>query len=296
MRILKWLKKPASPRAERLRRQWIKFASNRLSLLGLVVVIALALIAIFAPQMSPYPKHSGLYLDFASANQPPSWQHLAGTDEYGRDILSRMFYGLRVSLGIGGLVLAIGVPIGVLLGLIAGYNRNTWIDTAIMRFTDLFMAIPPLILALVVAAMFTPGYFFAAVGIATAWWPWYTRLTYSIVRSLSNEMYVTYTELSGARTRHIILKEILPNAVSPIFTKMSLDMGMIIIIASTMSFVGLGVQPPAPSLGSMVSNGIKYLPELWWIPIFPALMVVLIVLGFNLLGDGLRDLFAIEEF
>ena len=285
----------ARPRAERMKRQWHKFSSNPLSLLGLFVVLGLAVIAIFAGKLAPYPDHAGLYLDFNSANQAPSWRHLAGTDEYGRDILSRMFYGLRVSLAVGLLVLGLGVPIGVLLGLIAGYYRNTWVDTAIMRFTDLFMAIPPLILALVVAAMFTPGYFFAAVGIATAWWPWYTRLTYSLVTSLSNELYVKYAELGGAKARHIILKEILPNAVSPIFTKMSLDMGMIIIIASSMSFVGLGVQPPAPSLGSMVSDGIKYLPEFWWIPVCPALLVVLIVLGFNLLGDGLRDVFAIEE-
>jgi len=283
------------PRWEKFKRQWHKFASNRLSLLGMGVVVLLIVLAIFAGKIAPYPDHAGLYLDFQNANQPPSWKHFAGTDGCGRDIFSRMLFGLRVSLEIGLLVLAISVPIGVLLGLVAGYRRNTWLDTAIMRFTDLFMAVPPLVLALVVVAMFTPGFFFAAIGIAVAWWPWYTRLTYSLVTSLSNEMYVRYTELTGAPLRHIILKEILPNAVSPIFTKMSLDMGMIIIIASSMSFVGLGVQPPAPSLGSMVSDGIKYLPEFWWISVFPALFIVLIVLGFNLLGDGLRDVFAIEE-
>jgi len=287
--------KTVRPRWDKFKRQWHKFSSNRLSLLGLIVVITLIVLAVFAGKIAPYPEHAGLYLDFQSANQAPSLRHIAGTDEYGRDIFSRMLFGLRVSLEIGLLVLAIGVPIGVFLGLVAGYMRNTWVDTSIMRFTDLFMAVPPLVLALVVVAMASPGFFFAAIGIAIAWWPWYTRLTYSLVTSLSNEMYVKYAELSGAKPRHIILKEILPNAVSPIFTKMSLDMGMIIIIASSMSFVGLGVQPPAPSLGSMVSNGIKFLPEFWWIPVFPALFVVLIVLGFNLVGDGLRDVFAIEE-
>ncbi len=287
--------KQANPRWERLKRRWYKFASNPLSLLGLAVVIALVVAAAFAYQIAPYPKHAGLFLDFANANQPPSLKHLAGTDVYGRDILSRMLVGLRYSLAVGLLVLALGVPFGVLMGLVAGYHRNTWVDTAVMRFTDLFMAIPPLILALVVAAMFTPGYFFAAIGIATAWWPWYARLTYSLVTSLSNEMYVKYAELEGTKPRRILFKEILPNAVSPIFTKMSLDMGVIIIIASSMSFVGLGVQPPKPSLGSMVSGGIQYLPEQWWISVFPAAMVGLIVLGFNLLGDGLRDVFAIEE-
>ena len=283
------------PKWERLKRQWYKFSSNWLSVLGLVVVLLLCIIAVFAELIAPYPDHAGLFIDFKKANEAPSWKHVAGTDEYGRDIFSRMLIGLRYSLGIGLLVIGLSVPLGICLGLLAGYNRNSWIDTAIMRFTDLFMAIPPLILALVVCAAFTPGYFFAAVGIATAWWPWYTRLTYSLVSSLTNELYVKYAKLGGAKVGYIIFREILPNAVSPIFTKMSLDMGMIIIIASSMSFVGLGVQPPKPSLGSMVANGIKFLPEGWWIPIFPALMVVLIVLGFNLLGDGLRDVFATEE-
>jgi len=285
----------ARPRLDRFKRQWHKFSSNPLSLMGLAVVILLILAAILAKVVAPHPDHSGLFLDFSNANQAPSLRYLAGTDEYGRDILSRMLVGLRYSLGIGLLVLALSVPLGVLLGAIAGHYRHTWVDTAIMRSTDLFMAIPPLILALVVCAMFTPGYFFAALGIATAWWPWYTRLTYSLFTSLSNELYIKYAELGGATHWHIILKETLPNAVSPIFTKMSLDMGMIIIIASSMSFVGLGVQPPKPSLGSMVAEGMKYLPEYWWISVFPAMMVVLIVLGFNLLGDGLRDVFAIEE-
>ena len=283
------------PRIERFKRQWHKFSSNSLSLIGLIVVVLLFLTAVCANLLAPYPEHSGLFLDFSNANMAPSLQHIAGTDDYGRDILSRMLVGLRYSLGIGLLVIGLSVPIGVVLGLVAAYFKNTWIDTAIMRFTDLFMAIPPLILALVVCATFTPGYFFAAIGISTAWWPWYTRLAYSLSTSLSNELYVKYADLEGAGAWHIILKETLPNAVSPIFTKMSLDMGMIIIIASSMSFVGLGVQPPAPSLGSMVSEGMKHLPEFWWISIFPALMVVLIVLGFNLLGDGLRDVFAVEE-
>ncbi len=214
----------ANPRIERLRRRWYKFSSNPLSLLGLVVVALLILVALFARMIAPYPEHTGLFIDFANATQPPSRQHLAGTDEYGRDILSRMLVGLRYSLGIGLLVIGLAVPLGVSLGLVAGYNRNTWLDTAIMRFTDLFMAVPPLILALVVCAAFTPGYFFAAVGIATAWWPWYVRLTYSLVTSLANELYVKYAELAGARAGHIIFREILPNAISPILTKLSLDM------------------------------------------------------------------------
>jgi peptide/nickel transport system permease protein len=163
-----------------------------------------------------------------------------------------------------------------------------------MRFTEIFMSIPPLILAMVVCTMFSNNYMFAALGIAVAWWPWYTRIAYNLVTSLSNELFIVYTELSGVKMLRILLSEMLPNITSSIVTKMSLDMGSIIIVASSMSFVGLGVQPPTPSLGSMVSEGIAYLPEFWWLTIMPAFMVVLIVMGFNLLGDGLMDVLSVE--
>jgi len=278
-----------------VRKMWRKYSASSVSVFGLLVVILLLVSAVFARIIAPYPAHAGLFVDFANANQPPSFKHLAGTDIYGRDVMSRILVGLRYSLGMGLLVLALGVPFGVAIGLLAGYYHDTWVDTAIMRFTELFMAIPPLILAFVVCAVLSPGYFSAAIGIGVAWWPWYARLTYSLVRTLSNESYIVYAELSGAKASHIVFKEVLPNAMSTILTKMSLDMGIIIIIASSMSFVGLGIQPPKPSLGAMISGGIKYLPEQWWISIFPALFVVLIVLGFNLLGDGVRDALAVED-
>lgn len=284
-----------NPKVESFKKGWYKFSRNPLSMLGLFVVLLIVFIAIFAPYVVPYPEDAGLTTNLLESFQGPSKEHLAGTDEYGRDIFSRMLIGTRSSLVIGVLVLAISVPIGVILGLIAGYYNGKLISRLIMWFTELFMAIPPLILAMVVCTMFTNGYLFAALGIAVAWWPWYTRMTYNMVTSLCNELYIVYTELSGVKVLKILLSEMLPNITSSIITKMSLDMGSIILTASSMSFVGLGVQPPEPSLGAMVSEGIAYLPEYWWLTIMPAAVVVLIVLGFNLLGDGLNDVLSVEE-
>jgi peptide/nickel transport system permease protein len=194
----------------------------------------------------------------------------------------------------GLVVLSLVVPTGVLLGLIAGYFQGTWIDTVIMRITDIFLAVPPLILALAIASVLKPNLFNAMVAVSLMWWPWYTRLVYGLASALRNEFFVSSAEITGASTAHILFREILPNMISPIFTKISLDMGWVIIIGSMLSFVGLGVQPPKPGLGTMVASGAKYLPDQWWIAIFPALGIVVVVLGFNLLGDGLRDLFAAE--
>jgi peptide/nickel transport system permease protein len=195
----------------------------------------------------------------------------------------------------GVVVLALVVPPGVTLGLIAGYNQGTWLDTVIMRITDIFLAVPPLVLALAITSVLKPDLRNAMIAVCLMWWPWYTRLVYGLASTLRNEFFVNSAEVIGASKAHIIFKEILPNCISPIFTKMSLDMGWVIIIGSSLSFVGLGVQPPKPGLGTMVAGGTRYLPDQWWISVFPALAIVLIVLGFNLLGDGLRDMFAAEE-
>jgi peptide/nickel transport system permease protein len=282
-------------RRENLGRAWYKFSRNPLSTIGGTTVVVIVLLAIFAPFVAPYPEHAKPFTDFANASQPPSWQHPFGTDEIGRDILSRVIFGFRFSLSMGVVVLSIVVPVGVLLGLIAGYYHGTWVDTVIMRVTDIFLAVPPLILALAIASVLEPNLFHSMIAITLMWWPWYTRLVYGLTSAQRNEFYVSSAETTGASTPHILFREILPNEVSPIFTKMSLDMGWVIIIGSMLSFVGLGVQPPKPGLGTMVASGAKYLPDQWWIAIFPALGIVVVVLGFNLLGDGLRDLFAAEE-
>jgi peptide/nickel transport system permease protein len=266
-----------------------------LSIVGIATVLLLILLAIFAPYVTPYPKHAGAFTDFAHAKLPPSWQHLFGTDQIGRDILTRVVFGLRSSLLMGVVVLALVVPPGVLLGLLAGYFQGTWIDTIIMRTTDIFLAVPPLILALAVASVLEPNLWNGMMAVSLMWWPWYTRLVYGTASQLRNEYFVAAAQVTGASTWHILFREILPNTISPIFTKMSLDVAWVIIIGSMLSFVGLGVQPPEPSLGTMVADGYRYLPDQWWIMLFPALAIVVVVLGFNLLGDGVRDMFAAEE-
>jgi peptide/nickel transport system permease protein len=273
-----------------LGKNWYKFSRNTLSIVGLVIVAGIIISAIFAPWITPYPEHAGPFVDFDNTGQPPSLQHLCGTDNMGRDIFSRIIFAFRGALIMAVVVLALAVPPGVLLGLIAGYFQNTWIDTVIMRITDIFLGVPPLILALAIAAMLKPTLMNAMIAVTVMWWPWYTRLVYGMASSVRNEYFVIAADLTGASKFHILFREILLNCLSPVFTKMALDVGWVILIGASLSFVGLGEQPPIPALGQMVSDGARYMPTFWWMTIFPALAIVLAILGFNLMGDGLRDM------
>jgi peptide/nickel transport system permease protein len=286
---------PRGRTRESLGRNWYKFSRNPISIVGLCTVLLVSFLAVFAPWVAPYPEHAGAFVDFANASQPPSLQHPFGTDVVGRDILSRVFFGFRFSLMMGVIVLTLVVPPGVVLGLVAGYSQGSALESVIMRITDIFLAVPPLVLALAITSVLTPNLFNAMLAVSLMWWPWYARLVYGLASTLRNEFFVSSAEAIGAGRAHILFREILPNCVSPIFTKMSLDMGWVILIGSALSFVGLGVQPPRPGLGTMVADGADYLPDQWWISVFPALAIVVVVLGFNLLGDGLRDMFAAEE-
>jgi peptide/nickel transport system permease protein len=289
-------KRPVSAKTrETLGRNWYKFSRNRLSIVGLFTVLLVVFLAIFAPLVAPYPQHASAFVDFANASLPPCRDYLFGTDVVGRDIMSRIFFGFRFSLAMGLVVLSLVVPPGVVLGLMAGYYQGAPLDTVIMRTTDIFLAVPPLVLALAICSVLTPNLFNAMLAVSLMWWPWYTRLVYGLAATLRNEFFVASAETMGASRFHILFREILPNCISPIFTKMSLDVGWVILIGASLSFVGLGVQPPRPGLGTMVADGYNYLPDQWWITVFPALAIVLVVLGFNLLGDGLRDMFAAEE-
>jgi len=289
-------KRPVSAKTrETLGRNWYKFSRNRLSIVGLFTVLLVTFLAIFAPLVAPYPQHASAFVDFANASRPPCRDYPFGTDVVGRDIVSRIFFGFRFSLIMGVVVLSLVVPPGVVLGLMAGYYQGTRLDTVIMRTTDIFLAVPPLVLALAICSVLTPNLFNAMLAVSLMWWPWYARLVYGLASTLRNEFFVASAETMGASRFHILFREILPNCISPIFTKMSLDVGWVILIGASLSFVGLGVQPPRPGLGTMVADGYNYLPDQWWITVFPALAIVLVVLGFNLLGDGLRDMFAAEE-
>lgn len=282
-------------RIQSLKRLWYKFSRNPMSVVGLVLVIFITVCAVFAPQIAPYPRHAGAFVDYSVGASPPSSKYLLGTDVFGRDILSRIMFAYRGALITGVGVLAIVVPLGIVLGLLAGYMRGTWVDIVIMRITDIFLALPPLILALAVCAILKPTLFNSMMAVCVSWWPWYTRLQYGMAGSLRNEFYVKAAELVGASKAHIMFREILPNCLSPIFTKMTLDMGWVILTGASLSFVGMGEQPPKAALGTMVSDGAKYLPDLWWIAVFPAIAIMLVVLGFNLLGDGVKDMLSTEE-
>lgn len=279
---------------EALHKLWYKFSLNKMSLVGLGIVLAVVFLAVFQPLVAPYPDHAGNYVNFKASNLPPCKQYLLGTDTVGRDILSRILFAFRGALTMGIGVLAVVVPLGGALGLLAGYHGGK-ISTVIMRLTDIFLALPPLILALCVGAILKPNLFNSMMAMCVAWWPWYTRLVYGMAKSLRNEMFVKSAELSGAGKAHIIFAEILPNCLGPIFTKMTLDMGWVILMGASLSFVGLGEQPPIPALGTMVSDGAKFIPAQWWISIFPALAIMVIVLGFNFLGDGVKDMLSSEE-
>jgi peptide/nickel transport system permease protein len=282
-------------RWDKIKRAWYKFGKNPLSIIGATIVLIIVLLAVFAPFVAPYAEHAGSYVNFKEASKPPSWSHLFGTDVFGRDILSRVFFGFRFSLGMGIVVISITAPVGVTLGLIAGYMKGTWMDTVVMRITDIFVAVPPLVLALAVCSILKPSVFNAMMAVSLMWWPWYCRLVYGIASSIRNEFYVQAAEVTGSSKLHILFREILPNCYGPVFTKLSLDMGWVILIGSALSFVGLGAQPPTPDLGTMVADGGKYMPDQWWIAVFPAFAIMFIVLGFNLLGDGIRDMLEVGE-
>jgi len=287
--------RPLTLRGENLRRAWYRFSRHPMSVVGLVMVAAIILLAILAPYVTPYPKHAGAFVDYRNAGKPPSAAHWLGTDVFGRDILTRIIFAFRGALVMGIGVLVLVVPLGVVLGLIAGYAKGTLLETVIMRVTDVFLALPPLILALAVCAVMRPTLFNSMMAVCVSWWPWYTRLVYGMTSSVRNEFYVKAAELTGASRFHILFREILPNCIAPIFTKMTLDMGWVILTGASLSFVGLGEQPPKPALGTMVSDGAKYLPAQWWIAVFPAIAIMVVVLAFNLLGDGVKDMLATEE-
>lgn len=274
-------------------RAWYRFSRNPLSLLGLALVIGVVLLAVLAPWVTPHPRHAGSFVDFANASKPPSTAYWFGTDVVGRDVLSRVAFGYRISLQIGIVVLMIAVPIGVALGLMAGFYGG-WVETIIMRVTDIFLSVPPLVLALAILGLMAPTLTNAMIAISAMWWPWYTRLVYNQTRALKQEGYVTAAAVVGASDAHLLVREILPNCMPSLLTKMTLDLGFVILIASSLGFLGLGVQAPAPELGSMVADGAKNLPDLWWLSVFPGLAILVAVLGFNLLGDGLKDLLDVE--
>ncbi|MDR3475498.1 MAG: ABC transporter permease [Devosia sp.] len=273
---------------------WYRFSRNPTAVIGAAIVILCILIAILAPWITPYPNNVGAVVNFRARHLPPSLEHWFGTDDVGRDILTRVVFGYRVSLLLVVVVLGTAVPVGSILGMLAGYFGG-WVEIVIMRVTDIALAIPPLVMALAVAAVLSPSLVNSMLAVAVLWWTWHTRLVYSITRQVRTQEFIEAAETLGASKMHIIFREILPNCVSAIAVKTSLDAGFVILVGASLSFLGLGIQPPTPDLGTMVSSGAAFLPDKWWESVLPGCAILFVALGFNLLGDGLRDLFDVQD-
>lgn len=283
-----------APRISIAYQNWRRFSRNPTAVAGSAIVVIVVAAALFAPLIAPYPQHAGAMVNFRARHLPPSAQYWFGTDNVGRDIFTRVLFGYRISLLLAAVVLGVAVPLGATLGLIAGYFGG-WTEIIIMRLTDIALAIPPLVMALAVTAVLTPSLFHAMLAIAALWWTWHTRLIFSITRTLRQQEFVEAARTLGASSLHILFRELLPNCASAILVKTSLDFGFVILIGAALSYLGLGVQPPTADLGTMVANGADFLPDHWWESLLPGAAILFVALGFNLLGDGLRDLYDVES-
>ena len=271
----------------------IKFSHNRTAVIGLIMLSMLLIVTIFASIVAPYPKDAGLVVHFKDRHLPPSLKHPFGTDGVGRDVLSRTIFGARISLSLAGIVLAIAIPVGVFLGISAAYFRGP-AEQVIMRITDVFSAIPPIVFALVVSGVLGASLQNCILAIAFIWWRGFCRLAYGEALSIKQEPYITASRSLGASHFHMMFVEILPNMLSPIIVKATLDAGYAILVGTAISFLGVGASPPTPELGIMVAHARHHLPSVWWSSLFPGLTIFIIVLSFNLIGDGLRDFFGVE--
>lgn len=268
-----------------------KLLKNKTGVAGLIIISIFALISFLAPVISPHdPVENALYDQL----KPPVWQeggttkNLLGTDDLGRDLLSRLIYGARVSLTLGVVSVGIALVFGSFLGAIAGYKKG-WLDNLIMRFMDIVLAFPHILLAIVIVAYLGPGLRNAMIAIGIINIPRFARIVRASVMDEYEKDYVTAARAVGARDRRIIFNAIFPNCLAPIIVQASLGFGAAILDAAGLSFLGLGAQPPTPEWGAMIAEGRAMILRAWWVMTFPGMTILLAVLGFNLLGDGLRD-------
>ena len=271
-----------------LRLAWIKFSRDRLAFTGFLIILALVLAALLAGVLAPYPEDTHKIRP-ASRLKTPSAKYLLGTDSMGRDILSRLLFGARVTLIIAIIAVAASLLVGVPLGLLAGYFEN-WMSELIMRVADIFLSIPQVILAIFLAQTLGPSIPNVILALSITYWPWFTRIVFAETRTVKKAVFIEATEALGARRLRTIALHILPNVSSPIIVRSSIGMGYTILTAAVLGFLGVGAQPPTPEWGVTIAESRQYLPEAWWYATFPGLAIFLVVLGFNMLGDGLRDI------
>ena len=270
---------------------WRGFSANHGALAGLVIVVFVLLLALFAPVVAPYAPD---LTDNAVFLKPPFWQeggstaHLLGTDAIGRDILSRLIHGARLSLVIGIAVVALSVVVGTILGLTAGYFKGVF-EIAVMRLMDIILTLPSLLLAIVIVAILGPGIMNAMLAVAVVVLPHYVRITRAAVISETSRDYVTAARMNGAGHLRLMFSEVLPNCMAPLIVQASLGVSTAILDAAALGFLGLGAQPPSPEWGTMLADAREFVLRAWWVVTFPGLAILITVLAFNLLGDGLRD-------
>ena len=265
---------------------WQRFAANKLALIGMLMIFGLLFVAAFAPLLAPYSPYIG---DLKNARLlPPSSAYWLGTDDQGRDILSRLIYGSRLTLQVVVLVAVIAAPIGLLVGTVAGYAGG-WVDAVLMRITDIFLAFPKLVLALAFVAALGPGIGNAIIAIALTSWPPYARIARAETLTVRNSDYIAAVKLMGASPMRIVLRHIMPLCISSLIVRVTLDMAGIILTAAGLGFLGLGAQPPLPEWGAMIASGRRFILDQWWVAAAPGAAILIVSLGFNLLGDGLRD-------
>ncbi|MBD3844370.1 peptide/nickel transport system permease protein [Bosea sp. OAE752] len=265
-----------------------RFAKDKAAFIGLSLLGLLVLAAMFAPLLAPFPND---VFDFHIANrlQPPSATALFGTDRMGSDIFSRILFGARITLMLAGIAVGSALVIGVPIGLIAGYYQN-WVSDALMRIAEIFLAVPQIVLAIAIAQTLGPSIENVILALSLTYWPFWARLVYAETRSMRNEVFVESAVALGASPWRVIVLHILPNIASPIIVRTSIGMGATILTAATLGFLGLGAPPPTPEWGRMIAESREFLPEAWWYALAPGIAIFLTVLGFNLFGDGLRDI------
>ncbi|WP_417414119.1 ABC transporter permease [Hoeflea sp.] len=290
--LSEWLQseQPASRRQARLGqawRTWVLFTGNRLGMIGLGIVVLLVLVATFANVIAPYDPVLGGDLR-TERLLPPSMVHLMGTDDLARDIFSRVIHGARLTLLVVALVAIIATPIGLLVGTVSGYYGG-WVDTVLMRITDIFLAFPRLILALAFVAALGPGIENAIIAIAITSWPPYARLARAETLTIRNAEHIDAIRLQGASSGRIIWGHVVPLCLSSVIIRVTLDMAGIILTAAGLGFLGLGAQPPQPEWGAMIAGAPRFIIDYWWVATMPGIAIFTVSLGFNLLGDGLRD-------
>lgn len=265
-----------------------KFLRDIPAVAGLAIVFIVFLLALFGRWIAPYPGDvAGAHL--ARRLKPPSWHFPFGTDDLGRDMFSRVILGSGGALEVALFVVIVALAIGVPLGLIAGFSEGK-LSELIMRVTDVFLSLPQLVLALALAQLMTPSLQTAMLALAATYWPFFTRIAYAETRRLRNALFVDALTALGASRSRIIIAHILPNAASALIVRATIGLGFTILVAATLGFLGMGATPPAPDWGLMIAQSRNYLPAAWWYALFPGLAILVTVLGFNLLGDGLRDI------